>query len=49
MIGNGFAGLPMTNGGTMNTEVERLTREKDDLLRSGCYTTDDPLIMELDR
>jgi len=31
------------------SDVDRLIKEKEDLLRSGCYTTDDPLIMELDR
>lgn len=30
-------------------EADRLIKERDDLLRSGCYTQDDPLIMELDR
>ena len=39
----------MTGQSTMQGEVERLMREKDDLLRSGCYTPDDLLIMELDR
>ena len=36
-------------GGTLNSEMDRLKREREDLLRSGCYTPDDPLIMELDR
>jgi hypothetical protein len=43
---------PITSGGagiTMTSEVDRLMREKEDLLRSGCYTQDDPLIIELDR
>lgn len=46
MISSGGAGVP---GITMNSEVERIIRERDDLLKTGCYTSDDPLIMELDR
>lgn len=34
---------------TTMSEADRLMKEREDLLRSGCYTTDDPLIMELDR
>lgn len=30
-------------------EWERLMKERSELLESGCYTHDDPLIMELDR
>lgn len=47
MISSGGAGVP--SGITMTSEVDRLMREREDLLRSGCYTPDDPLIMELDR
>ena len=36
-------------GGATTSEFERLKREREDLLRSGCYTPDDPLILELDR
>jgi hypothetical protein len=31
------------------TEIERLLRERQDLISSGTYTVDDPLIQELDR
>jgi hypothetical protein len=41
-------GMPSLNGLSMS-EVDRLVKERDDLLRSGCYTTSDPLIMELER
>ena len=34
---------------TGSSEVDRLFREKEDLLKTGAYTSDDPLIMELDR
>ncbi len=37
--------LAFTNG---NDELERLIRERDELMRSG-YTYDDPLIHELER
>jgi hypothetical protein len=30
-------------------ELERLNRERQELLNTGCYTPDDPLIQELDR
>ena len=30
-------------------ELERLLREREELMRTGCYSTDDPLIQELDR
>lgn len=33
----------------MTSEIDRLVRERDDLLVTGCYTKDDPLIIELDR
>jgi hypothetical protein len=39
----------MMGGISMTSEVERLMRERDDLLKTGCYTHDDPLIIELDR
>ena len=47
MITSGGAGV--TGQTTIGSEVDRLIRERDDLLRSGCYTQDDPLIIELDR
>lgn len=34
MITSGGAGVSMT----MSSEVDRLIRERDDLIRSGCYT-----------
>lgn len=37
------------NGVTGGSEIERLMREREDLMRSGGYTIDDPLIQELDR
>lgn len=43
MKSNGFSTFV---GGT---ELERLLKEREDLVRTGCYTTDDPLIQELDR
>lgn len=43
----------MKTGATSNvggsSEVERLMREREELIRSGAYTNDDPLIQELDR
>jgi hypothetical protein len=36
-------------GITMTSEVDRLMKEREDLLKTGCYTPDDPLIIELDR
>jgi hypothetical protein len=39
--------LAFTNLG--NDELERLIREREDLMRTGCYTQDDPLIQELER
>jgi hypothetical protein len=30
-------------------DLERLVREREDLMRTNCYTMDDPLIQELDR
>lgn len=46
-MGNNINGV----GGqtTMMSEVERLKKERDDLINEGYYTPDDPLIMELDR
>lgn len=41
--------MGFTGNQTMQSDVDRLQREREDLLRSGCYTPDDPLIMELDR
>ncbi len=41
------SGMDCVGGG--NHEVERLTRERNDLLEAGCYTVDDPVIQELDR
>ena len=38
--------LAFTNG---NDELERLIREREDLMRTGCYSNDDPLIQELER
>jgi hypothetical protein len=38
--------LAFTNG---SDELDRLIRERDDLLQTGSYTPDDPLIQELDR
>lgn len=32
-----------------NSDLDRLIRERDDLMKLGCYTPDDPLIIELDR
>lgn len=46
MISMGGAGVGTT---TMGSEIDRLVREKEDLMRCGLYTPDDPLIMELDR
>lgn len=43
MMGNG------NNGISMSSEIDRLAKERDDLLKTGCYTPDDPLIRELDR
>jgi hypothetical protein len=31
------------------TEIERLMRERQDLVQSGNYTVDDPIIQEFDR
>lgn len=45
MISNTGGGLGTT---TISSEIDRLVREKEDLLRNG-YTPDDPLIMEYDR
>ena len=36
-------------GISMSSEIDRLVRERDDLLVSGCYNKDDPLIIELNR
>ena len=44
LITSGGAGV----GQTMS-DADRLIKERDDLLRSGCYIPDDPLIMELER
>ena len=38
-----------TQGMTGNTEVDRLMREKAELIKTGSYTIEDPLIMEIDR
>ena len=42
-----------TNGGFSTlgggSELDRLMKEREDLVRTGCYTQDDPLIQELDR
>jgi hypothetical protein len=38
--------LAFTNG---NDELDRLIREREDLMRTGCYSNDDPLIQELER
>jgi len=45
MITSGGAGV----GITMNSEADRLVKERDELLKTGCYIPDDPLIIELDR
>lgn len=34
---------------TSTTEIQRLLKEREDLMQTGCYTQDDPLIKELDR
>ena len=34
---------------TGNAEIDRLLKEKNDLMGTGCYTNDDPLIIEIDR
>lgn len=34
---------------TSTTEIQRLLKEREDLMHTGCYTQDDPLIQELDR
>lgn len=31
------------------SEIDRLMQEKEALLATGCYTDDDPLIMDFDR
>ena len=31
-------------GLSMQSEVDRLLRDREDLIRTGCYTQDDPLI-----
>jgi len=38
--------LAFTNG---NDELYRLIMEREDLMRTGCYSNDDPLIQELER
>ena len=40
-------GLPGAKG--PRAEIDRLFRERADLLQAGCYTEDDPLIQEMDR
>jgi len=32
-----------------SSELERLLKEREELLRTGIYSNEDPLIMELDR
>jgi hypothetical protein len=32
-----------------SSEIERLLKEREELLKTGIYSNEDPLIMELDR
>ena len=33
----------------MGTDIDRIIKERDELLGTGCYTPDDPMIIELER
>lgn len=35
--------------GSGSSDIDRLMKEREELMVTGCYTKDDPLIIELDR
>ena len=45
----GFTRPGNNNGAGVACEWDRLMREREELLESGTYTADDPLILEIDR
>lgn len=46
---NSFTRPPPNSGGNGACEWDRLMREREELLGTGTYTADDPLILEIDR
>ena len=47
--GRSAATLPMAQSKGPKAELERLRQERAELVATGCYTDDDPLIQEMDR
>ena len=41
--------LPQTQSKGPRAELDRLKQERSELVATGCYTDDDPLIQEMDR
>ena len=41
--------LPQTQSKGPRAELDRLRQERSELVATGCYTDDDPLIQEMDR